>query len=155
MEFSHIDEKGRARMVDVSEKEITRRVAIAEGFIQIKPEIVQQIIGGKMPKGDVLSTAKIAGIQAAKRTGELIPMCHPLGLDHADIEFEIVENGIKITASTVVNAKTGVEMEALTAVCVAALTIYDMCKSADKSMTIDKIRLMKKTGGRSGEYVRE
>ena len=155
MEFSHIDEKGNARMVDVSRKETTRRIALAEGFIQIKPEVVQQIVDGKMPKGDVLSTAKIAGIQAAKKTGELIPMCHPIGLDHVEIEFEITENGIKISATTVVNAKTGVEMEALVAVSATALTIYDMCKSADKSMTIDKIRLMKKSGGRSGEFIRE
>lgn len=154
MEFSHIDEKGKAKMVDVSSKEITKRVAVAEGFIQIKPEVVRQIIGGNMPKGDVLSTAKIAGILAAKKTGDLIPMCHPIGLDHADIEFDVLENGIKITASMVVTAKTGIEMEALTAVSVAALTIYDMCKSADKSMTIDNVRLMKKSGGRSGEYIR-
>ncbi|MCD6216362.1 cyclic pyranopterin monophosphate synthase MoaC [bacterium] len=155
MEFSHIDEKGKVKMVDVSEKEITRRIAVADGFVRIKPDVLNQITEGKMPKGDVLSTAKIAGIQAAKKTGELIPMCHPLGLDHADIEFEIVEDGIKITATVIVHAKTGVEMEALTAVSIAALTIYDMCKSADRSMTIDKIRLLKKSGGRSGEYVRD
>ena len=154
MEFSHIDEKGKAKMVDVSEKETTKRIAVAEGFIQIKPEVIQLIVGGNMPKGDVLSTAKIAGILAAKKTGDLIPMCHPLGLDHADVEFEIMENGIKITASMVVTAKTGIEMEALTAVSVAALTIYDMCKSADKSMAINNVRLMKKSGGRSGEYIR-
>ena len=155
MEFSHIDEKGNAKMVDVSEKEITRRIAVADGFMRIKPDVLKQITDGNMPKGDVLSTAKIAGIQAAKKTGELIPMCHPLGLDHADIEFEIAADGIKITATAIVHAKTGVEMEALTAVSVAALTIYDMCKSADKSMAIDKIRLLKKSGGRSGEYIRE
>jgi cyclic pyranopterin phosphate synthase len=155
MEFSHIDEKGKARMVDVSEKETTRRIAVADGFVRIKPDVLKQITEGNMPKGDVLSTAKIAGIQAAKKTGELIPMCHPLGLDHADIEFEIAADGIKITATAIVNAKTGVEMEALTAVSVAALTVYDMCKSADRSMTIDKIRLLKKSGGLSGEYVRD
>ena len=155
MEFSHIDEKGNAKMVDVSEKEITRRIAVADGFMRIKPDVLKQITDGNMPKGDVLSTAKIAGIQDAKKTGELIPMCHPLGLDHADIEFEIAADGIKITATAIVHAKTGVEMEALTAVSVAALTIYDMCKSADKSMAIDKIRLLKKSGGRSGEYIRE
>ncbi len=155
MEFSHIDEKGNAKMVDVSEKEITRRIAVADGFMRIKPDVLKQITDGNMPKGDVLSTAKIAGIQAAKKTGELIPMCHPLGLDHADIEFEIAADGIKITATAIVHAKTGVEMEALTAVSVAALTLYDMCKSADKSMAIDKIRLLKKSGGRSGEYIRE
>lgn len=155
MEFSHIDEKGKAKMVDVSEKEITKRIAVADGFVRIRPDVLKQITDGNMPKGDVLSTAKIAGIQAAKKTGELIPMCHPLGLDHVDIDFEIVADGIKITATAIVNAKTGVEMEALTAVSVAALTIYDMCKSADKSMTIDKISLLKKSGGRSGEYIRE
>ena len=155
MDFSHIDKKGDARMVDVSEKEITKRTAVAQGFVSINPDVIKKIIDKEMPKGDVLSVAKIAGIQAAKKTGEMIPMCHPLGLDHIDLEFEIIENGIKIKSVATVSARTGVEMEALTAVSVAALTIYDMCKSADKTMTIGEICLLEKSGGRSGHYVRE
>ncbi|MFH1514335.1 MAG: cyclic pyranopterin monophosphate synthase MoaC [bacterium] len=155
MEFTHMDKKGDARMVDVSEKEITKRTAVAQGFVSINPDVIKKIIDKELPKGDVLSVAKIAGIQAAKRTGEMIPMCHPLGLDHIDLKFEIVENGIKIKATVSVSAKTGVEMEALTAVSVAALTIYDMCKSADKGMMIGEICLLEKSGGRSGHYIRE
>ncbi|MBU1023324.1 cyclic pyranopterin monophosphate synthase MoaC [bacterium] len=150
-----MDKKGDARMVDVSEKEITKRTAVAQGFVSINPDVIKKIIDKELPKGDVLSVAKIAGIQAAKRTGEMIPMCHPLGLDHIDLKFEIVENGIKIKATVSVSAKTGVEMEALTAVSVAALTIYDMCKSADKGMMIGEICLLEKSGGRSGHYIRE
>lgn len=152
MDFSHIDDKNKAKMVDVSMKDITLRVAEASGFIKIDPDVLKKIVDKEMPKGDVLSVARVAGIMAAKKAGEMIPMCHPIGLDHVQIDFDIETDRIKITATTRVAAKTGVEMEALTAVSVAALTIYDMCKSADKKMVIENIHLVKKTGGRSDYY---
>ncbi len=154
MELSHLDEKGRASMVDVSEKDVTRRTAIAGGFVHMRPDVIESISSGNIPKGDVLAAARIAGIQAAKRTGELIPLCHPLPIDHVSVDFKIEKDGIEITAKAVSTGKTGIEMEALTAVSVAALTIYDMCKSADRAMKITGIRLLEKTGGRSGHYVR-
>jgi len=155
MEFSHINEKGKAKMVDVSGKDVTHRTASAEAFIRIRPDVISMISEGRIPKGDVLTVARIAAIQAAKKTSELIPMCHPLPIDHIDIEMMIEENGIRIKTTASVTAKTGIEMEALTAASIAALTIYDMCKSADKSMTIENIFLAEKSGGRSGEYKRE
>ena len=155
MEFSHLDEQGKAKMVDVSGKDATERIAIACGFIGIQPDVIHMITDKKMPKGDVLATARIAGIMAAKRTHELIPMCHPLALDYVSVDFEIEKDHIKIIATVKVTGKTGVEMESLTAVSVAALTIYDMCKSMDKSMTISQIQLEEKCGGRSGHYVRK
>lgn len=154
MEISHLDDKGNARMVDVSEKGTTKRVAIAAGFIRIAPEVVEAISSGTIPKGDVLSVARVAGILAAKRTSELIPLCHPLPIDHVSVDFSIEEGGLDIRAEVTSTGKTGVEMEALTAVSVAALTIYDMCKSADRGMKISGIRLLEKSGGRSGHYVR-
>jgi len=154
MELSHLDEKGQARMVDVSDKDITKRVAIAGGFISIRPEVIESIKSGTVPKGDVLATARIAGILAAKRTSELIPLCHPLPIDQVTVDFSIMDEGIEITSKVVSTGRTGVEMEALTAVSVAALTIYDMVKAADKSMKIGEIRLLEKSGGRSGHYVR-
>jgi cyclic pyranopterin phosphate synthase len=155
MEFSHLDDQGKAKMVDVSAKDVTERTAIASGLISIKPDVIRMITDRKIPKGDVLATARIAGIMAAKRTSELIPMCHPLAINHVSVDFIIEKDRIKIIAAVKVTGKTGVEMESLTAVSVAALTIYDMCKSMDKSMAISQIQLDEKCGGRSGHYVRE
>ena len=154
MEFSHVDKEGNAKMVDVSGKSVTRRVAVAESFIRIRPDVLTEIMSGKIPKGDVLTVAKIAGIQAAKRTSELIPLCHTLNIENVDIEMKIEENGVRVISSVTVTAKTGAEMEALTAASVAALTIYDMCKSTDKSMNIENIHLVEKYGGQSGHFIR-
>ncbi|HEX7556361.1 MAG TPA: cyclic pyranopterin monophosphate synthase MoaC [Leptolinea sp.] len=156
-ELSHIDENGNARMVDVSGKPDSSRTAIARGEIHMKSETLALIRAGMMKKGDVLTVAQIAGIQAAKRTSDLIPLCHPLPLSKVDISFEMDDDlpGIKITATTKVTGKTGVEMEALTAVSVAALTIYDMAKAVEKTMHIENIRLIEKHGGVSGDIVNE
>jgi cyclic pyranopterin phosphate synthase len=145
--LTHLDSNGRAAMVDVGDKPITRREAIAEGFISLQSATIAAITAGTVPKGEVLNTARIAGIMAAKRCGELIPLCHPLPIESVAVEFEFSELKIHITAVARITSKTGVEMEALTAVSIAALTIYDMCKGIDKTMTIDGIRLVKKTGG--------
>lgn len=155
-ELTHIGAQGRAKMVDVTEKTPSVREAEAEGFIQMQPETLQRILTGGVKKGDVLSVAQVAGIMATKRTHELIPMCHPLMLTGADIRFEPSENptGIQIRATVRVKGETGVEMEALTAVSVAALTIYDMAKAVEKGMTITGVRLIRKSGGKSGEYLR-
>ena len=151
MEFSHLDENGKAIMVDISDKKVTVREARAEGRIAMKPETVAGITGGGIPKGDVLAVARVAGIMAAKRTQDLIPMCHSIPLDSVRIEFQPdQETGtIGIEATVKCTWKTGVEMEALTAVSVAALTIYDMCKAVDRQLCIGDIRLVKKTGGKS------
>ena len=151
--LSHVDQKGQASMVNVADKAITQRVAIARGEVHMLPATLELIRNDALKKGDVLGVARIAGIQAAKRTSELIPFCHPLSLDHLSIEFELNEElpGIVIESRAECHAKTGVEMEALTATAVAALTIYDMAKSAEKSMRIQNIRLVSKTGGQSGE----
>jgi cyclic pyranopterin phosphate synthase len=153
--LSHINEKGEARMVDVSEKEITQRTARAEGFVAMKRETLELAARGDTKKGDVLAAARIAGIMAAKRTHELIPLCHPLALSKVAVDFELSKEpaGIHVIAEVKVSGQTGVEMEALTAVSVAALTIYDMLKAADKAMTISGIQLLEKAGGRSGHYV--
>jgi len=145
--LTHIDAKGEARMVDVSEKPVQRRTAVARGEIRMASATLNLVRGDKIAKGNVLATARIAGIQAAKRTGDLIPMCHPLLLDHCEVEFEFpkVGNTIVITATARVAARTGVEMEALTAVNLAALTIYDMCKAVDKKMRITNVKLVSKT----------
>ncbi len=152
--LSHLDEKGAARMVDVSDKDVTSRTARAAGFVKMKPETLALIETGEAKKGDVLATARIAGIMAAKKTHELIPLCHPLLITKATIEFTTSHNptGIAVVAEVKVSGQTGVEMEALTAVSVACLTIYDMLKAADKGMIIHDVRLMEKTGGRSGHY---
>lgn len=152
--LSHLNEKGEARMVDVSEKGVTSRTAIAEGFVAMLPETLALVEAGQAKKGDVLATARIAGIMAAKRTHELIPLCHPLAITKASVEFEPSHDpaGIRVTAEVKVAGQTGVEMEALTAVSVACLTIYDMLKAADKGMVVSGIRLIEKTGGRSGTY---
>ncbi len=152
--LSHLDEKGAARMVDVSEKAVTHRAAAAEGFVAMAPETLALVERGEAKKGDVLATARIAGIMAAKRTHELIPLCHPLAITKATVDFETshAPAGIRIRAEVKVAGQTGVEMEALTAVAIAALTIYDMLKSADRAMRIETVHLVEKTGGRSGTY---
>jgi cyclic pyranopterin monophosphate synthase len=150
--LSHYDRAGRARMVDVSGKSATRREAEASGFVAIRAEVLAAL--PKNPKGDPLEVARIAGIMAAKRTAELIPLCHPLPLALVDVDLRLCENGVAITSKVATTAETGVEMEALVAVSVSALTIYDMCKGADKSIEIREIVLERKSGGKSGEYRR-
>jgi cyclic pyranopterin monophosphate synthase len=154
--LSHLNEKGEARMVDVSAKEVTSRTAIAEGFVAMAPTTLDLILAGKAPKGDVLATARIAGIMAAKRTAELIPLCHSLPLTGVTVEFEPSRDpcGLRVEATAKVDAKTGVEMEALTAVSIACLTLYDMVKAVDRAMSFSGIRLVEKTGGRSGHFKR-
>lgn len=154
MEFTHFNEHGKAKMVDVSEKNETKRTATAKGSISMKAGTIEIIKQGKIKKGDVLSVAQVGGITGAKKTWDLIPMCHNIFLTGADIKFNILETEIEIEATVSTVGKTGVEMEALTAVSMAALTIYDMCKSIDKDMVINNIRLVKKVGGKSGEYIR-
>ena len=154
MEFTHFNEYGKAKMVDVSEKNETKRVAIAKGSIKMKHETIQMIKDNKMKKGDVLSVAQIGGITGAKKTWDIIPMCHNIFLTGSDIKFTVLENEIEVEATVSTVGKTGVEMEALTAVSTAMLTIYDMCKAVDKDMVIGNIRVMKKIGGKSGEYNR-
>lgn len=156
MELTHFDEDGRARMVDVSSKEETARTAIATGHVDMQPETLERIRAGRIAKGDVLAVAQVAAIMAAKQTSGLIPMCHPLGLTSAKLNFEMINPGrIRIEAIVKVTGKTGVEMEALTAVSIAALTIYDMCKAVDKTMVIGNICLLEKLGGKSGHYIRD
>ena len=155
MEFTHFNESGRAHMVEVGEKEDTKRTAIAVGKIRMRKETIEKIRAGVIEKGDVLSVAQIGGIMGAKKTSELIPMCHNLFLTGADIRFNILEDAVEVEAEVKTIGKTGVEMEALTAVSIACLTIYDMCKALDKDMVIEDIMLIKKTGGKSGDYVRE
>ena len=150
--LSHYDGAGRARMVDVSGKSRTRREAEASGFVEVSPLVLAALPTN--PKGDPLEVARIAGIMAAKRTSELIPMCHPLPLSLVDVEVRVCENGLAISSKVATTAETGVEMEALTAVSVAALTIYDMLKAADKGIEIREIVLERKSGGKSGEYFR-
>lgn len=155
--FTHFNEQGRAHMVDVTDKQVTNRTATAFARIVMQPETLAMIREGKMAKGDVLAVAQVAGIMAAKRTSDLIPMCHPLPLTKVDIRFEerTEANAIEIYATAKVSGVTGVEMEALTAVSTAALTVYDMCKAVDKGMVISEICLLQKTGGKSGDYLRE
>ncbi|MFN0107764.1 MAG: cyclic pyranopterin monophosphate synthase MoaC [Blastocatellia bacterium] len=153
-ELSHLDEEGRIQMVDVGAKATTTRTAEASGFVQMSPATVAAIRERRTPKGDPLETARLAGIMAAKRTAELIPLCHSLALSHADIKITLADEGAQIWATASTSAQTGVEMEALTAVSVAALTLYDMCKAIEKAMTIGEIRLERKTGGKSGEWKR-
>lgn len=157
MELSHVNEKGEARMVDVSQKDFTKRVAVASGQVRMAAETMELISKGQMPKGDVLATARIAGIMGAKQTDKLIPMCHNLPLDgiNVDLVMDREQNVVRIEATATCVWKTGVEMEAMTAVSVAALTLYDMCKAVDKSMVIESVQLEKKTGGKSGIYLRE
>lgn len=155
MEFTHFNEQGRARMVDVTGKPETERRAVAAGRVRMRPETVEAVRTGGTPKGDVLAVAQVAGIMAAKRTGELIPMCHPLALTGIDVRFALTADTVEIEASVRCRGSTGVEMEALTAVSAAALTVYDMCKALQKDMEITDIRLLEKTGGKSGDVRRE
>ena len=154
MEFTHFDDKGNAYMVDVSGKEVTHRVAVAEGTIAVSREVMDAIEGRKVKKGDVLTVAQVAGIMGTKRTSELIPMCHPLALTNAAVTFEVDSEACEIKAicRAVTDGKTGVEMEALTGVTTALLTIYDMCKAIDKRMVVRDVHLVEKSGGKSGEF---
>ena len=149
MSLSHVDAAGRARMVDVSGKPVTERVAVAEGQVRMSREAFDQVAANAVAKGDVLAVAEVAGVMAAKRTGELIPLCHPLGLDLVTVEAKLAPElpGVRLSATAKVTGRTGVEMEALTAVCVACLTVYDMVKAIDRAMCIEGIRLTSKTGG--------
>ena len=150
--LTHLDDNGAARVVDVGAKAETHRVAIASGRITMNPAARTAIADGTVPKGDVIATARIAGIMAAKRTSDLIPLCHPLGLDAVAIDFVLDDEGVRVTATASLTAKTGVEMEAMTAVSIALLTIYDMAKAIDKGMVIDAVRLVEKRGGKSGTW---
>lgn len=151
--LTHLDESGTARMVDVGTKPDTARRAVAGGFIRMSAEVRAAIEAGDAPKGDVLGTARIAAIMAAKRTAEIIPLCHPLGLDAIDVEFDLEDDGVRVTASASLTGKTGVEMEAMVAASTALLTIYDMAKALDKGMVIEEVRLLEKSGGKSGHWV--
>jgi len=153
VKLTHLDESGRARMVDVSEKPVSERTAVAEGVVRMSSAAFEQVSAQTVAKGDVLAVAEVAGTLAAKRTGELIPLCHPLGLDLARVEARLDPElpGIRIVARTKTTGKTGVEMEALTAVAVACLTVYDMVKAIDRGMVIEDVRLLSKTGGTHGE----
>ncbi len=154
--LSHIDEQGRVRMVDVTGKDVTQRVAVAQGVVTMRAETLAAIAEGQIPKGDVLTVARIAGIMAAKKTSELIPMCHPLNISGVEVKLTPRQSppSVEIEATVRITGKTGVEMEALTAASVAGLTIYDMCKAVDREMTVGEIRLMHKSGGKSGTFVR-
>ena len=155
--LSHVDEQGRVRMVDVTAKDVTRRVAVARGVVTMRAETLAAIAEGQIPKGDVLAVARIAGIMAAKKTSELIPMCHPLTISGVEVTLTPKEAppSVEIEATVRIAGQTGVEMEALTAVSVAGLTIYDMCKAVDREMTVGEVRLVHKSGGKSGTFDRE
>ena len=154
--LTHLDEHGAARMVDVGDKPVTARRAVAQAVVRMAPETARAVQAGDAPKGDVLGTARIAGIQAAKRTGELIPLCHPIGLDHVDVDGAVDAGAgtITLTATASVTARTGIEMEAMTAAAVAALTVYDMVKGIERGVTIEAVQLIEKSGGRSGTWRR-
>lgn len=152
-ELTHLSPTGEARMVDVGEKAVTRREAVAEGFVRMSPDALAAVVERRARKGDVLTIAQIAGIAAAKRTGDLIPLCHPLGLDGVDVTLVAIADGVRIEASARCTGKTGVEMEALTAVAIAALTVIDMLKAVDKAMRVEGVRLLRKSGGRSGDWL--
>ncbi|HWN99877.1 MAG TPA: cyclic pyranopterin monophosphate synthase MoaC [Blastocatellia bacterium] len=154
-QLTHSDEEGRSRMVDVGDKPVTTRIAAASALVRMSASTIEAIREHRTPKGDPLEAARLAGIMAAKRTSDLIPLCHPLPLHHTDVQIELQSSGVAIVATARTEGRTGVEMEALTAVSVAALTVYDMCKAIDKGMVITDIRLESKTGGRSGDYKRE
>jgi cyclic pyranopterin phosphate synthase len=154
MKLSHYGKKGEVRMVDVTAKSVTSRTAVAHGFVKMKPQVVREVRRLKNPKGSPLEVARIAGIAAAKRTAEWIPLCHPLPLTHIDVTARLCQNGVELHSHVVAAAQTGVEMEALVAVTAAALTVYDMCKALDKGMEITDIFLIEKTGGKSGDFHR-
>jgi len=155
--LSHLDESGRARMVDVGDKDVTRREARAEAWVSVSPETIELISSQSLPKGDVFATARIAGIAAAKKTPDLIPLCHPLKLDTVEVDFEVDEevSSIRVESCAMVTDRTGAEMEALVAAAVAALTIYDMCKAVERGAEIKSLRLLYKSGGKSGTWQRE
>ncbi|WP_333808234.1 cyclic pyranopterin monophosphate synthase MoaC [Phenylobacterium sp.] len=153
--LTHIDAEGRARMVDVSDKAATDREAVAEGYVRLAPETLALALSGQARKGDVRAVAEIAGVMGAKRTSDLIPLCHPLDIAKAEVAVEAVDGRLRVTARVRTTGRTGVEMEALTAVSVACLTLYDMLKAADRGMVIEDVRLLAKSGGRSGDWVRE
>ena len=153
-DLTHLDAQGKARMVDVGGKAETHRVAVAAGCIRMSGQALDAIRDGTVPKGDVLAAARIAGIMAAKKTADLIPLCHPLGLDAVAIDFALLDDGVEVTATASLTARTGVEMEAMVAVSIALLTIYDMAKAVDKAMVIDAVRLIEKRGGKSGNWKR-
>lgn len=154
-QLTHFNEKGQAHMVDVGNKPDTQRVAVAEGYIEMQPETLKQILAGDHKKGDVLGIARLAGIMASKKTADLIPLCHPLALTHVSVNFEseVEVNRIRCEVTTRTSGPTGVEMEALLAVQIALLTIYDMCKAVDRGMSIQSVRLLKKQGGKTGEWI--
>jgi cyclic pyranopterin phosphate synthase len=154
-EISHIDEQGRVRMVDTSGKTMTSRRAVASARVLMSPDTLAALHSRRTPKGDPLEAARVAGIMAAKKTADLIPLCHPLPLTHVDVRASVNDDGVHLEAEVATNAQTGVEMEALTAVSIAALTVYDMCKALDKGIRITDVRLESKTGGKSGDYQRE
>ena len=154
-QLSHVDDQGRVRMVDTGSKQITPRRAVASARVLMTSDTVEALREHRTPKGDPLEAARLAGIMAAKRTSDLIPLCHPLPITHIDVHARVDDDGVSLEAEVSTNAQTGVEMEALTAVSVAALTIYDMCKALEKGMTITDVRLESKTGGKSGDYSRE
>ncbi len=153
--LTHIDAEGRARMVDVSDKPETAREAVAEGYLRLAPETLALAVSGQGRKGDVRAVAEIAGVMAAKRTSDLIPLCHPLDISKAEVAVDVDGDRLKVTARVRTTGRTGVEMEALTAVSVACLTLYDRLKAADRGMVIEDVRLLAKSGGRSGDWVRE
>ncbi len=153
-QFSHLDDAGRLQMVDVSAKPVTQRRARAQGEVRASAETIDQIRNNRLAKGNVLEAARLAGIMAAKNTGQWIPLCHPLPVSHVQVEFTVNDEGVEIEATALAEGKTGVEMESLVAVSAAALTVYDMCKAIDRNMEIGNIRLMEKSGGRSGHFVR-
>lgn len=153
-ELTHLNEKGEVHMVDVGGKEVTRRVAVAEGLVRMSPDLVDRFLTGDLPKGDAAALARIAGIMGAKKTSDLIPLCHPIPLTSADISLESAGHGVRITATVTTTSQTGVEMEAMTAVSVAALTIYDMVKGVERGVTIETVQLLKKEGGRTGTWER-
>ena len=155
MGFTHFDDTGNSRIVDISEKTATQRTATAKGFVRMGTETIEKIKNKDFKKGDVLTVAQLAGIMGAKKTPELIPLCHPISLDNVTVLLSLVDGGVEIEATCKITAKTGVEMEAMTAVSVSALTLYDMCKSVDKGITIENIRLTHKTGGKSGEFKKD
>ncbi|HZI50374.1 MAG TPA: cyclic pyranopterin monophosphate synthase MoaC [Terriglobia bacterium] len=153
--LTHVDSEGRSRMVDVTAKDATHRVARAEAFVKMAPATLKLLRANALPKGNPLETARIAGIQAAKKTSDLIPLCHPLPLTHVDVSIALARGGVRLESTASTKAETGVEMEALAAAAIAALTLYDMCKAVEKGITIEKVRLLEKTGGKSGRWVRK
>jgi cyclic pyranopterin phosphate synthase len=154
-ELTHLDQRGEARMVDIGDKEPSDRVAVAEGLVRMTPELVSRIFEDELPKGDAAAIARVAGIMGAKRTPDLIPLCHPIPLTGVEVSLEPVADAVRIVATVSTTSRTGVEMEAMTAVSVAALTIYDMVKGVERGVTIERVRLLEKKGGKSGRWVRQ